>query len=44
MSKAVQKVKELLEDLAELLSRSSQPSLVPIPVRTRETRPNQRRS
>jgi hypothetical protein len=36
MEKALQKVKELIDELAELLSRAPQPGLVPIPVRTRE--------
>ncbi|GEM_PF-1744242 len=45
MKKAIQKVRELLEEITELLSPAPQPGLVPIPVRSREGHnPRQRRS
>lgn len=42
MKKIVEKVRELLEEIAEALSPTPQPGLVRIPVRTREV-PNERR-
>jgi hypothetical protein len=39
MKKALQKIREVLEGIVELLSPSAQPGLVAIPVRVREQQP-----